>query len=191
MENGEAEGNTHLHNGNVSEHVVACGQRVVEEVVVYFGACGLEICHIFIKGVGVACADCFGEPCVEAGKWNEYAQAPQSAEEVEEEMAHRGTFCGHVAAERCKNRGNGGTDVRAEDKRACEVECNPAFGAHNQRNGECRSRRLDDHSDNEAHKGEDEYGAQAHCRVVFKHGEHFGIVLKVGHVCANHIEAHE
>lgn len=191
MEDGEAEADAHLHCGNLGEDVVAGGERVVEKVVVKLRVGGLEAVDEAVQGLGVALSDELGEPCVHVRERHEHAEAPYRAEEVEEEVAYCRAARGDVAAERREDGGDGRADVGAEDEGAGEVECNPAFGAHNQRYGKSCRGRLDDHREQDADESEEKHGAHAHRGIVPQGLEYLGIALEVRNICADHVEAHE
>ncbi len=106
-------------------------------------------------------------------------------------MPHRGALGGHITAQRRKDRGDGSTDVAAQDEGAGEVECYPALAAHDKHDGECGCRRLDNHGENHAHKAEYQHRAHAQRGILPQVGKHLGIALKVGYVGTDHIQAHE
>ena len=50
---------------------------------------------------------------------------------------------------------------------------------------------MDDGSDYQAHQHEYQDGQHAHRGIVAENGKHLGIALQVGHIVANHVQAHK
>ena len=87
------------------------GKRIVKQMVVNLRSGSLEIVDIGIERVGVALTYNFCKPTVEVGERNEDAYTPQCAEKVEQHVSHGGTLRCNIAAQRGKDRSNGGSYI--------------------------------------------------------------------------------
>ena len=87
-------------------------------MVVGVGIGGLDVVDEGREGSRIALPELLGEPLCEVAEREEYREGPCRAEEVEEQVAHCGAFCGDVSTHGCHERGDGGAYVGSEDKRA-------------------------------------------------------------------------
>ena len=106
-------------------------------------------------------------------------------------MPERRFLGGDVTTERRQNRGDGGTDIRAENYRTAHIEWYPPFATHDEHNGKCGCRRLDNHCDEHTGKHENQHRKEAFGGVVLKELENFGAWFKVGDIHADKLQAHK
>ncbi len=106
-------------------------------------------------------------------------------------MSHCRTLRRHISTQRCQNRRYRSTDIRAKDKRTCEIESYPTFRTHYQCNGECSRRRLYHHSEQNAHRKEYQYGCETKRRILPEECKHLRITLQIRNIGRDHIQTHE
>ena len=106
-------------HGKLKFDKLDCGRDAVGAATVDYALVNLGMLCLQLRGIvhqlgGVALAEGLGYPYVEVNKGIEHRDGPYGSENVEEQVSQGGLLGSHVTAERCQDRGDGGSDVAAQ-----------------------------------------------------------------------------